>query len=140
MLKGSCYCGSVRFEIDDEPIQMYCCHCNTCRKVTGASFSTTALFEAAGFRIVDGEESVVAVAQASHQRHHCGSCHCWLFDRSDAFAGVVFVPCGTLDTAPSRGIDFHAYYSQKADWVEISDGTPIYDEALPESELEHWQR
>jgi hypothetical protein len=138
MLTGECYCGSVKYQLDGDLIRMYCCHCRTCRKVTGASFSTTAVIDPALFRVVEGEEHVVAVPQGPHHRHHCSSCHSWVFSRSEPFPDVMFIPCGTLTTTPRRKIDYHVFYSQKADWIEIKDDVPVYSEMLPEEELAKW--
>ena len=138
MLKGECYCGAVKYAIAGDLIRMYCCHCRTCRKVTGASFSTTAVVDPALFSIEEGEEHVVEVPQGPHARNHCSQCHCWVFSRSEPFPAVMFVPCGTLTSTPQRGIDYHVFYSQKAPWINIDDGTPIYPEMLPEEELAKW--
>lgn len=138
MLNGECYCGSVRYAIDGDLIRMYCCHCRTCRKVTGASFSTTAVVDPDLFSITEGREHVVEVPQGEHSRNHCAICHSWVFSRSAPFPAVMFVPCGTLIDTPRRTIDYHVFYSQKADWIDIPQGVPIYPEMLPEAELAKW--
>jgi hypothetical protein len=40
MLKGSCLCGGVCYEIDGEVGPMAHCYCSMCRKQHGASFVT----------------------------------------------------------------------------------------------------
>ena len=37
---GGCLCGAVRYKVTGEPVRVANCHCNDCRKVTGASFTT----------------------------------------------------------------------------------------------------
>ena len=69
---------------------------------------------------------------------HCGKCHSWVFSVSEPFPQVMFLPCGTLDTAPQRGIDYHVFYSQRAAWIDIQDDVPKYPEMLPEEELARW--
>ena len=39
LLKGQCLCGAVKYECDAEPESMQCCHCDTCRRVTGSAFN-----------------------------------------------------------------------------------------------------
>ena len=36
--KASCFCGSVTFEVCDEPVDAKYCHCNGCQKLHGAPF------------------------------------------------------------------------------------------------------
>ena len=42
MLKGSCLCGSVRYEIDGPLDGAMNCHCSMCRKAHGAAFRSRA--------------------------------------------------------------------------------------------------
>ena len=138
MLTGECYCGSVKYQVDGDLIRMYCCHCATCRKVTGASFSTTAVVDPKLFSVVEGQEHVVEAPQGPHARRHCGKCHCWVYSVSEPFPAVMFLPCGTLTSTPQRTIDYHVFYSQRAGWTDVQDDIPKYDEMLPEEELARW--
>ena len=138
MLEGECYCGKVKYAINGDLIRMYCCHCRTCRKVTGASHSTTAVVDPALFSVVAGEEYIVEAPQGPHSRNHCSECHSWVFSRSEPFPAVMFVPCGTLTSTPRRKIDYHVFYGERAGWIEVNDGKPRYDEMLPPEELARW--
>ena len=48
MIRGSCACGGIRFQIEAVRSLTHC-HCTTCRKLTGASFATYAHVEKAQF-------------------------------------------------------------------------------------------
>ena len=37
MYRGSCLCGSIRFEIDGELGEFGYCHCESCRKASGTA-------------------------------------------------------------------------------------------------------
>lgn len=39
MLKGGCHCGAVRFETPDAPVYAAICHCEDCRRQSGAPYS-----------------------------------------------------------------------------------------------------
>ena len=36
---GSCQCGNVNYEITDEPLVTYACHCRDCQKLSTSAFS-----------------------------------------------------------------------------------------------------
>ena len=36
---GGCQCGKVRYEISEEPVSVYICHCLDCQRLTGSAFS-----------------------------------------------------------------------------------------------------
>jgi len=44
MLKGSCLCGGVRYEIDGEIGPVNACRCGLCRKMSGSAFSVALRF------------------------------------------------------------------------------------------------
>jgi hypothetical protein len=33
--RGTCFCGAVELEIDQDPLQAMYCHCSTCKKLHG---------------------------------------------------------------------------------------------------------
>ena len=37
MIEGSCCCGTIRFELKEDPSMMGMCHCSRCRKVGASS-------------------------------------------------------------------------------------------------------
>ena len=63
MIRGSCACGGVRFEID-EVRSLTHCHCVNCRKLTAATFATYAHVEKDKFRLISGEEQIARYESA----------------------------------------------------------------------------
>jgi hypothetical protein len=131
MLTGECFCGKVKYRIDGDLLAMYHCHCSRCRKLTGASFATNASVEAELFSVTDGAEHLARVGHDSHYRYHCALCHSWVYGQSGAYSGVRFIPCGTLNEAPTKTVDHHVCVLSKADWIEINDDLPQYPESQP---------
>ena len=37
-LVGGCACGQVRYQINDDPLFTYACHCTDCQRTTGSAF------------------------------------------------------------------------------------------------------
>ena len=58
MIRGSCLCGGVAFEIEGRLSPIQCCHATRCRKSTGAAFAPEVATRKRSFRWVRGEELV----------------------------------------------------------------------------------
>jgi hypothetical protein len=125
MLKGSCLCGGVRYEIDAELKSVSYCHCSQCRKASGAAFGTGATIPAASFRFVAGEGLMKAWESSPGKRRcFCGRCGSPILKRNDAHPETLRLRLGTLDTDPGIKPSKHIYVGSKAPWVEIADSLP----------------
>ena len=51
---GGCLCGAVRYEVRGEPARAANCHCDDCRRATGASFATNIFFREEDVVILKG--------------------------------------------------------------------------------------
>ena len=58
MIRGSCLCGGVKYQITGALSQALNCHCSMCRKAQGAAFRSRASVRAAEFEWVQGENLV----------------------------------------------------------------------------------
>ena len=125
MLKGSCLCGGIRYEIAAELKSVSNCHCSQCRKASGASFGTGATIPAASFRFVAGEDLLKQWESSPGKRRcFCGQCGSQILKRNDAHPESIRLRLGTLDTDPGIKPARHIYVGSKAPWVDITDGLP----------------
>ena len=75
MLRGSCLCGEVQYEIEGPLRDVRNCHCSMCRKAHGAAFRTRATVRAADFRYLKGEHLITAYESSpGTYRTFCGRC------------------------------------------------------------------
>ncbi|MCZ2135006.1 MAG: GFA family protein [Burkholderiales bacterium] len=127
MLRGSCLCGSVRYEVAAEITQAENCHCSMCRKAHGAAFSTNALVPTEKLR-VHGEEHLRAYASSQNrQRLFCMNCGSQLFiKRLNAPEGTV-ISLGTLDVDPHIQPSRHVFFGSKAPWFTPEASLPKYE-------------
>lgn len=58
MYKGSCLCGTIRFEIKGAIYDIVCCHCTECRKAQGSAFATIDNVIANEFVILAGQNNL----------------------------------------------------------------------------------
>jgi hypothetical protein len=125
MLKGSCLCGGVRYEIDGELGAVTNCHCSLCRKMSGSAFSSGSTIPTASFRIVEGQELLKEWASSpGYHRKFCGRCGSPILKRKAKDPEKIRVRVGTLDSDPGVKPSKHLHVSSKASWVEIKDDLP----------------
>ena len=125
MLKGSCLCGGIKYEIDGELGAVTNCHCSLCRKMSGSAFSSGSTIAAASFRFVAGEELLKEwESSPGNHRVFCGRCGSPLIKKKDKDPEHLRFRPGTLESDPRVKISKHMHVSSKAPWVEIRDGLP----------------
>lgn len=130
MIKGSCACGGVRFEIDSVRALTHC-HCTNCRKLTAASFATYAHVEKTKFRWLAGEELIHRFESSSGSfRPFCRTCGSMVPGQAP-YLETVSVPAGLLDDDPGVRPLLHVFTSSKAPWWEINDGLPQHPKWVP---------
>ena len=56
--KGTCYCGAVQIETTGDPIDMGFCHCDGCRKYSGAPIAAFTLWKPEQVKITKGADSL----------------------------------------------------------------------------------
>lgn len=128
MIRGSCLCGGIKFELAHAAGPFELCHCSKCRKVSGSAYRADLLVDAKDFRLVEGKELIktfeapVIEAPPAYRQCFCGRCGCPV--PIAAYAGAWLVPAGLLDDDPNIRPDKHIYVEFKAPWDTITGPLP----------------
>ncbi|HET7170208.1 MAG TPA: GFA family protein [Gaiellales bacterium] len=128
MLRGRCGCNAVAYEVADEFVAAYNCHCSNCRATTGAAFLPWGEIEREKLTVTQGVERLrlLGDAEAIHEVR-CGEC--WSLLYWTARGGeYVRVPYGTLVDEPALKPTAHMFVGSKASWYQIVDDLPQHDE------------
>ena len=70
---GGCLCGAVRYQVSGKPLWVGYCHCNSCRRHSGAPVVTFAAFSASQVVFTKGERRVFN-SSPGVGRAFCGAC------------------------------------------------------------------
>jgi hypothetical protein len=125
MIRGSCLCGDVRFEIDGPLTGASNCHCSMCRKAHGAAFGTYALAKAAGFRVISGADRIARYRSSPGVvRTFCARCGSTLQWLRDSKPDIVDIALGVIDGDPGVRPSSHIFVASKAPWHDITDSLP----------------
>jgi hypothetical protein len=155
LLKGSCRCGGVAFEVESHtPAPYQLCYCSICRKQQGGGGYTINLGANASTLVVTGEEHLglyraeIQDDERPHcevstgERRFCRECGSalWLYDPTwpellHPFASAVDTP---LPVPPHR---VHLLLKYKANWVEpdIRENDVAFD-LYPRESIAEWHR
>ena len=135
MIRGSCLCGEVRFEISGTLSDASHCHCSMCRKAHGAASGTYAVAKAADFRLVSGAERITRYrSSAGIVRTFCARCGSSLHGFDESKPDVVDVALGVLDDDPGVRPTRHIFVGSKAPWHEITDRLPQHATYPPQGD------
>ncbi|OWT80182.1 MULTISPECIES: GFA family protein [unclassified Achromobacter] len=125
MLRGSCLCQGVAFEIAGAVTDLLYCHCAMCRKAHGSAFRARGRVNAAEFRWTRGED-LVRFYESSPGQHRgfCSVCGSNLLTKFDADSTSLGLALGALDDDPVARPQRHVHVESKAPWHQITDDLP----------------
>lgn len=128
MIRGSCCCKAIEFEVDSEPSMMGNCHCSRCRKTGSPVFI---VIRADAFRYTKGQEFVaryVPEPPYNSTRSFCQRCGTTIGELDLPQQGWAAVAVTALDDDPGMRSRFHEFVNSKAPWYEILDDLPQFQE------------
>jgi hypothetical protein len=99
-LSGRCLCGGVTYTCVAEPVLTVTCHCPSCQRQTGTSFSLLVAVPNGSLNIRGRTLKTFDDIGASGlpvRRHFCGNCGSPIVQRLDAMPTLEFIKAGTLD-------------------------------------------
>ena len=125
MIRGSCLCGSIRYEVRGSLGPATHCHCSMCRKAHGAAFGTYARVQKVDFVLVCGAEDIASYQSSPEvTRTFCRRCGSTLQFIRSTRPNTFALALGTLDDDPGVRPAMHIHIESKVPWLDINDGLP----------------
>lgn len=118
-LTGGCLCGAVRYRARGEPKWVAYCHCESCRRATGAPMASYAGFAAERFAYIAGAPARFA-SSPGVTRSFCGRCGTPLTYEGARWPGEVHVLIGTLDRPEDFVPTRDAFVEEKLPWLHLA--------------------
>jgi hypothetical protein len=155
LLKGSCHCGRVRFQLRSRhPYPYQRCYCSICRKTQGGGgYAINLGGDAGSLRVVGRQHIRIYHARikepgdrrthtSTAERHFCSRCGSalWLF--SPEWPELVHPFASAIDTKlPLPPERTHLMLAFKASWVEVeAKRRDKKFKRYPEESIEDWHR
>ena len=133
ILRGSCLCGAVTYEVAGEPKLFYHCHCSRCRKATGTGHASNMFIQPAVLRWLSGAENVRAFKVPQAQRFtnsFCLTCG-GRVPRQPKDSDIVLIPAGSLDDAAPITPQGRIFFESRASWSCSDQELPTFPEYAP---------
>ena len=133
MYTGRCLCGDVRYQAQPPATSLCYCHCESCRRATGAPFVAWGTFEAAKFTITHGKLNEWR-SSSEVTRGFCGGCGTAITYSHARRNHEVDLTLVTLDDPGVLIPVAHIWVRDKLPWVHLGDGLPQHG-TVPDHEF-----
>jgi len=129
MYNGSCLCGAIKFTISGKIKNIVYCHCSLCRKAQGSAFATNGNVKMKNFNFLSGQDNLTIYQSSETQtKLFCKTCGSPIMSKNTLAPDMVRVRLGTIESDINEYPEAHIFVDSKANWEEISDSLPRYDE------------
>lgn len=127
-MAGGCMCGTVRYETTGQPFSIAHCHCESCRKHTGAPVVTLAGYQKEQVTFTGKGRSIYESSPGALRAYcnKCGTPLTWEGDGGD-LGPIVELHLSTFDDPAAMKPTAHAFYPERISWFEIKDDLPRYE-------------
>ena len=126
---GGCACGTIRFEITDEPVGTNDCQCRQCQQRSGTghgsymAFASRAKVKLTG----DAKEWDVTGDGGTLKRHaFCPVCGSPVYLTFPAMPDLFIVHAGSLDDPGRYKPQFVTYHVSGQDWDAVAPGLKMF--------------
>ncbi len=121
--EGGCLCGAVRLRATGSPTSVTYCHCQDCRKATGAP-----LVVFVGFKLerveVTGDAPAARESSPGVTRAFCPDCGTPVSYEDTLLPGKIYFFLGVFDDPAGFTPESHGWVSRKLPWLHIDDDLP----------------
>ena len=130
-LQGGCQCGAIRFEVSENPLTLYACHCTSCQQQTSSAFGLSMLVPRDGFTYLQGEVAVFEIPTTGKSKklgHFCGDCGTRIA-HDTAGRPALSLKAGTLDERAKLEPVGHIWVKSAQGWMIFDRDALIYEAA-----------
>jgi hypothetical protein len=126
---GGCLCGAVRYEVAGKALQTTLCHCEDCRKASGAPAVCWTFFRMGGLKWTKGIAKLLR--HADRERTFCGDCGSPLTFFDPAIPDLFEANTNTLDHPDQYPPADQCWNCDEVRWFRSLHGLPSFEQASP---------
>jgi hypothetical protein len=129
MMRGSCWCGGVRFEISEPFITLSFCHCASCKRISGGVGTANGRARTEWIDLKQGRELLTTYQpDEGTAKTFCSRCGSNLFGGGWPDSEQTSVRLSAIDEGLEQRPEAHIYVRSVAAWETLpDDDLPRYD-------------
>ena len=125
--QGGCMCGAIRFQIDDNPTWNTYCHCESCRRHSGAP--VVMLVTCRPQQVSWTGERALYESSPERQRGFCRECGTTLSYEAEFRGSWCALHISSMDHPEEFPPTDHVFHGEALPWMKIDDELTRYDGA-----------
>jgi hypothetical protein len=129
LITGGCLCGAIRYEIEGPALQTSLCHCEDCRRASGAPFAAWTFFRAGSLRWLGQKPRTLQFA--GRERRFCGDCGSPLEFHDPAYPELCEINTCTLDDPAAFPPTDQCWIRDRLPWLRHLEMLPEFDLTSP---------
>ena len=130
-ITGSCHCGSVKFELKNDPKLVVNCHCDECKKRNGSVFSTYMAISENDLLLTEVEHTLKQYkVETEGIKHFCSNCGSPIYNKNYRFPGLYMMFYGVFSNAVNFNPVFNVFCESKHDWVDAINDISSFQGAI----------
>jgi hypothetical protein len=116
--EGGCICGAVRFVATGRPKGVFWCHCQSCRRHSGAPVSVFVGYDRGAYVVTQGE---IAKFKSSKKttRGFCRTCGSTLTCETEFLPEETHFHVGAFDHAAAFEPSQHVFKEEQLPWLHL---------------------
>lgn len=129
-VEGGCACGTVRYRLLEDPLELHVCHCTDCQTVSGSAFIMCMAVHTRSLELVQGDLVTVSFKSPdglAKSERHCPDCSCRVWCEIEDLADVLALQAGTLDDTSWIEPIAHIWTSSAQPWIKIPTDVLVYE-------------
>ncbi|KAH8760184.1 Mss4-like protein [Hyaloscypha finlandica] len=127
--KGSCMCGSVKYEFTGGPAVKAICHCTDCQKWSGGVYTTNVGVPRTSFTLLSGKNHLKTYdgtgdSGKTNKHYFCSNCGSSLYTELEVVPTMMFIKAGGLDggKADLGSVDVELYVKDRVGFLDAVPG------------------
>jgi len=128
-------CGAIRYEIIEEPITLYACHCPDCQTASGSSFMLAMQIPINAIRITKGNPKSYQRSRSDGRKKNiirCPQCLSAIYGAAIESPQYFTLYAGTLDNSGFLQPVGHMWVCNAQPWIKIPEGALIFEKDPPD--------
>jgi hypothetical protein len=129
MMRGSCWCGGVRFTVAEPFVTLSFCHCTSCKRISGGVGTANGRARTEWVEVTQGRELLTTYQpEEGSAKTFCSRCGSNLFGGGWPESEHTSVRLSSIDEGLEQRPEAHIFVRSKAPWETLpDDGLPRYD-------------